>query len=246
MRALAEKLGFYVGFFFGGLWFLACSAAGIVWLLFSPHNRQTLYVYGRIFCRGLAAMMGWQVAVENRERMEAYRPCVIVANHQSFLDVVTYGSVFPKKTVSAGKKEIGKIPIFGWFYRLSGNLIIDRSDARQARDSLQAAAEAMRNEKICVWFMPEGHRNTGPELLPFKTGAFRLAIASGAPILPVVAEPLTVIADTKRRRIRSGRLRVRVLDPVFTEGMTNKDLPSLVSDVRSRMQQTLDDLRGSV
>ena len=246
MRALAEKLGFYVGFFFGGLWFLACSAAGIVWLLFSPHNRQTLYFYGKIFCRGLAGMMGWQVAVENRERMEAYRPCVIVANHQSFLDVVTYGAVFPRKTVSAGKKEIGKIPIFGWFYRLSGNLIIDRSDARQARDSLAAAAEAMRDEKICVWFMPEGHRNTGLELLPFKTGAFRLAIASGAPILPVVAEPLTVIADTKRRRVRAGRLRIRVLDPVSTEGMTNKDLPSLVSDVRSRMQQTLDGLRDSV
>jgi len=245
VRALAEKLGFYVGFFFGGLWFLLCSAAGIVWLLFSPHNRQTLYVYGKVFCRGLAGMMGWEVVVENRDRMEAYRPCVIVANHQSFLDVVTYGSIFPRKTVSAGKREIGKIPIFGWFYRLSGNLIIDRSDARQARDSLQDAAEAMRKEKICVWFMPEGHRNTGLELLPFKTGAFRLAIASGAPILPVVAEPLTVIADTKRRRVRAGRLRVRVLDPISTEGMTNKDLPSLVSDARARMQQTLDELRRS-
>lgn len=243
MRALAEKLGFYVGFFVGGLWFLLCSAAGIVWLLLAPRNRQTLYVYGKVFCRGLTRMMGWQVVVENRERMESFRPCVIVSNHQSFLDVVTFGSVFPHRTVSAGKREIGKIPIFGWFYRLSGNLIIDRSDARQARDSLQAAAEAMGREKICVWFMPEGHRNTGPELLPFKTGAFRLAIASAAPILPLVAEPLTVIADTKRRRIRRGRLRVRVLDPLPTEGLTNKDLPSLVSAVRSRMQETLDDLR---
>jgi 1-acyl-sn-glycerol-3-phosphate acyltransferase len=126
-------------------------------------------------------MMGWDVAVENRERMEALRPCVIVSNHQSFLDVVTFGSVFPRRTVSAGKREIGKIPVFGWFYRLSGNLIIDRSDARQARDSLQAAAEAMRREKICVWFMPEGHRNTGPEL-PSRPDLARTA--SGAPILP--------------------------------------------------------------
>src|SRR5262249_55749517 len=153
---------------------------------FYPRNRQTLYWFGRIFCRGLTRMMGWDVVVQNRERMESFRPCVIVANHQSFLDVVTHGSVFPRRTASAGKREIGKIPIVGWFYRLAGNLIIDRSDARQARDSLQAAAEAMRKEKICVWFMPEGHRNMGPELLPFKTGAFRLAIAAGAPILPVV------------------------------------------------------------
>jgi 1-acyl-sn-glycerol-3-phosphate acyltransferase len=228
---------------FGGLWFVLCSGAGIVWLLFAPGNRQTLYVYGKIFCRGLAKMLGWSVEVENRSRLEAFRPCVLVANHQSFLDVVTYGSVFPRRTVSAGKREIGKIPVFGWFYRLSGNLIIDRSDARQARDSLQAAAEAMREEKIAVWFMPEGHRNTAPELLPFKSGAFRLAIAAQAPIIPIVAEPLAVIADTKRRRIRPGRLRVRVLDPVPTDGLTLKDMPPLVLEVRGRMQATLNALR---
>jgi 1-acyl-sn-glycerol-3-phosphate acyltransferase len=242
-KAIVEKLHFYLGYFLGGIWFILCSAAGIVWLLFSPRNRQTLYVYGKVFCRGLTRMMGWKVEVENRERMEAFRPCVIVANHQSFLDVVTFGSVFPRRTVSAGKREIGRIPVFGWFYRLSGNLIIDRSDARQARDSLQAAAEAMRSEKIAVWFMPEGHRNTGPELLPFKSGAFRLAIAAQAPIVPLVAEPLAVIADTKRRRARIGRLQVRVLDPVPTAGLTVKDVPALLSTVRSRMQETLEELR---
>ena len=64
----------------------------------------------------------------------------------------------------------------------------------------------MRTEKIAVWFMPEGHRNTGAELLPFKSGAFRLAIAAQAPIIPIVSEPLTVIADTNRRLARRGRL----------------------------------------
>ncbi len=243
LRLLRERLLFLFGFSFGGLWFLLCSAAGIVWLLFSPRNRQTLYVYGRVFCRGLAAMMGWRVEVLNRERLEAFRPCVIVANHQSILDVVTFGSAFPRRTVSAGKREIGRIPIFGWFYRLSGNLIIDREDARQARGSLQRAAEAMRAEKIAVWFMPEGHRNTGPELLPFKTGAFRLALAAQAPIIPIVAGPLTAIADTKRWLARRGALRVRVLEPVPTEGLTIKDLPPLVFSVRAGMQEAFDALR---
>ena len=243
MRGFAEKVFFYVAFFFGGLWFLLCSAAGIVWLLFAPRNRQTLYVYGKVFCRGLTRMMGWRVDVDHRERMEGFRPCVIVANHQSFLDVVMFGSVFPRRTVSAGKREIGKIPVFWWFYRLSGNLILDRSDARQARDSLQAAAEAMREENIAVWFMPEGHRNTRTELLPFKSGAFRLAIASGAPIIPIVAEPLAVIVDTKRHRARPGLLRVRVLDPVPTGELTLKELPTLVTSVRAAMQAALEDLR---
>lgn len=243
MRALAERLAFYLSFFFGAIWFGLCSAAGIVWLLFSPGNRQTLYVFGLVFCRGLTRMMGWRVEVENRERLEALRPCVIVGNHQSFLDVVTFGSVFPRSTVSAGKREIGKIPVFGWFYRLSGNLIIDRGDARQARESLDAAAAAMRDEKIAVWFMPEGHRNTAPELLMFKSGAFRLAVAAQAPIIPIVCEPLTVVIDTKRHLARRGRLRVRVLEPVPTEGLTVRDVPPLVFSVRASMQATLDELR---
>jgi 1-acyl-sn-glycerol-3-phosphate acyltransferase len=244
MRLIRERLLFYYGCLFGGAYFLFCSAAGIVWLLLQRGNRQPLYVYGKVFCRGLARMMGWSIEVENRERLEAFRPCVIVANHQSFLDVVTFGAIFPRRTVSAGKREIGRIPIFGWFYRLSGNLIIDRAHARSALESLEQAARTMAEEKIAVWFMPEGHRNTGPELLPFKTGAFRLALAAGAPIVPIVAEPLTVVCDTNRHLARPGRLRMRVLKPVATEGLDSKDLPSLVFAVRSSMQAALDELRS--
>ncbi len=244
MKTFFEKLFFFFGITVGGAYFVLCSAAGIVWLLLQRGNRQTLYVYGKVFCRGLARMMGWSIEVENRERLEAFRPCVIVANHQSFLDVVTFGAIFPRRTVSAGKREIGRIPIFGWFYRLSGNLIIDRAHARSALESLEQAARTMAEEKIAVWFMPEGHRNTGPELLPFKTGAFRLALAAGAPIVPIVAEPLTVVCDTNRHLARPGHLRMRVLEPVATEGLDSKDLPSLVFAVRSQMQAALDQLRS--
>ncbi|HTD52864.1 MAG TPA: lysophospholipid acyltransferase family protein [Thermoanaerobaculia bacterium] len=244
MKTLLEKLFFLFGMTVGGAYFVLCSAAGIVWLLLQRGNRQTLYVYGKVFCRGLARMMGWSIEVGDRERLEAFRPCVIVGNHQSFLDVVTFGAVFPRRTVSAGKREIGRIPIFGWFYRLSGNLIIDRAHARSALESLEQAARTMREEKIAVWFMPEGHRNQGPELLPFKNGAFRLALAAGVPIVPIVAEPLTVVCDTNRHLARPGRLRMRVLEPVPTEGLDPKELPALVFAVRSSMQAALDSLRS--
>jgi 1-acyl-sn-glycerol-3-phosphate acyltransferase len=244
LKTFFEKFFFFFGIIVGGVYFVLCSAVGIVWLLLQRGNRQTLYVYGKVFCRGLVRMMGWSIEVEDRERLEAFRPCVIVGNHQSFLDVVTFGAVFPRRTVSAGKREIGRIPIFGWFYRLSGNLIIDRAHARSALESLEQAARTMREEKIAVWFMPEGHRNRGPELLSFKNGAFRLALAAGAPIVPIVAEPLTVVCDTNRHLARPGRLRMRVLEPVPTEGLDSKDLPSLVFAVRSQMQAALDSLRS--
>lgn len=235
---------FFLGCLVGGAWFLLCSALGIVWLAFSPGNRQTLYFYGRVFCRGLARLMGWRIEVEGRERMDATRPCVIVANHQSFLDVITFGAIFPRSTVSAGKREIGRIPIFGWFYRLSGNLVIDRNDPRGALASLEAAAQAMRRERLSVWFMPEGHRNPGPILLPFKSGAFRLARAAGVPILPVVAAPLTAIADTRRFLARPGTLRVRVLEPVAGDGAAAEAAGETATRVRARMQETFDELRG--
>jgi 1-acyl-sn-glycerol-3-phosphate acyltransferase len=217
----------------------------VVWLLARPGNRQTLYVYGRVFCRGLVRMMRWNVVVDNRDLVDRTRPCVIVANHQSFADVVTFGSIFPRRTVSAGKREIGRIPVFGWFYRLSGNLIIDREHARAAHDSLAAAALTMQQENLTVWFMPEGHRNPGPQLLPFKSGAFRLALAAGVPVLPIVAAPLTRIVDMRRRRARPGRLDVRVLEPVSTEGLQSRDLPELAARVRAAMQAAIDELRAA-
>jgi len=242
VRKFGERLAYYVGFLLGGLWFLLCSALGIVWLLLAPRNRRTLYVYGRVFCRGVVRLMGWGIEVENRERLDDARPCVFVANHQSFLDVVTFGSIFPKRTVSAGKREIGRIPIFGWFYRLSGNLIIDRGNPRGARDSLEDAARTIRQESISVWFMPEGHRNTGPQLLPFKTGAFRLALAARVPVVPIVAEPLGVIADTTRRLARPGVLRIKVLEPVPTDTPDQRSVAELAATVRARMQEELDRL----
>ena len=246
MRRLVERARFFAGFAIGGLWFLLCSAVGVVWLLLAPRNRQTLYMYGRVFCRGLVRLMGWRIEVANRETLDSARPCVIVGNHQSFLDVVTFGSIFPERTVSAGKREIGRIPVFGWFYRLCGNLVIDRGDPRGARDSLEEAARTIREEGLSVWFMPEGHRNAGRELLPFKSGAFRLALAAGVPVVPIVAERLDVIADTKRHLARPGSLRVTVLDPIPAEGADGgRSFAELVGIARSRMQDELDRLTSS-
>lgn len=243
MKLIKERLAYYTGFLVGGLWFLACSALGVLWLLVAPRNRQTLYMFGLVFCRGLARLMGWRMEVANRERLDAARPCVFIANHQSFLDVVTFGSIFPKRTVSAGKREIGRIPIFGWFYGLSGNLVLDRDNPRDARGSLDEAARTIRGENVSVWFMPEGHRNQGRELLPFKSGAFRLALAAGVPIVPVVAEPVGVIADTTRHLARPGAVRITVLEPISTDPPPSGTLAELVASTRARMQDELDRLR---
>jgi 1-acyl-sn-glycerol-3-phosphate acyltransferase len=245
VRAFRERAAFYLGFAAGGIWFFVCSAVGLVGLLVSGGSRLFVFLFARAFCGGMARLMGWQIAVEHRERLYATRPCVFVGNHQSIMDLLTYGSFVPTKTVAVGKKEIGKIPLFGWFFRFSGNLVIDRGNSEDARRLLDEAARRLKQEGISVFFMPEGHRGKGEELLPFKTGAFRLAAAAGVPVVPVVGEPLTVIVDTVGRRARRGVYRFRILEPAPCPGGSEEEIAASAAEVRQRMQRAFEELSAT-
>ncbi len=242
MKTLRERAAFYLGFLAGGIWFFLCSAVGLVGLLLSGGSRIFVFLFARTFCGGIVRLMGWRIQVEHRERLYATRPCVFVGNHQSIMDLLTYGAIVPKMVVAVGKKEIGKIPLFGWFFRFSGNLVIDRGNSEDASRLLAEAARRLTDEGVSVFFMPEGHRSKGQELLPFKTGAFRLAAAAGVPIVPVVAEPLQVIVDTARRLARRGVYRFRILEPAPCPGAGEEEIVAAASAVRARMQRELDDL----
>jgi len=241
---LKERARFYVGFAAGVLWLIASSILGFVRLAFGPRDRSATTFYARLFCGGLARALDWTISVDRADLLARSRPCVFIANHQSMLDVIVFGAIVPDRTVAIGKKEIGRIPLFGWFFRAAGNLIVDRGNPEQTATALEHAAEIIRQERISVWIMPEGHRNDGRELLPFKSGAFRLAASAGVPIVPLVAEPLGVIVDTRACRTRPGTLRVRVLDPVDVPAEDSGALPAVIGETRARMQKALDDLSG--
>lgn len=187
--------------------------------------------------------MGWTVDVD-REKLERSRPCVFVGNHQSIMDILVFGAVVPRRTVAVGKRELAKIPLFGWFFVRSGNLVIDRGNSDAARRMLAVAAKRLKNEGLSVWFMPEGHRNPGAELLPFKTGAFRLAAAAGVPIVPVVAAPLESIVDTRRLLAYPGRLAMAVLEPILPPPSgDDAAIAACAVEARAAMQKELDRLR---
>ena len=242
---MREKVRFYLGFAAGVAWLLACCVIGFVRLAIGPRDRSATTFYARLFCGGFARALGWRIVVDRPDVLAASRPCVFVANHQSILDVIVYGAIVPSRTVAIGKKEIGRIPLFGWFFRAAGNLIVDRGRHEQTAAALADAARIIREERISVWLMPEGHRNAGAELLPFKTGAFRLAAAAGVSVVPIVAEPLTVVADTRRRRTRPGTLRIRVLDPIPVPDASPEGVGEAAAETRRRMQEALDGLRAT-
>jgi 1-acyl-sn-glycerol-3-phosphate acyltransferase len=186
--------------------------------------------------------MGWKLDVD-AVRLAQFRPCVFLANHQSIMDIFVFGAVVPRKTVAVAKREISRIPLFGWFFVRSGNLIIYRGSSEAARRMLEVAARRLRSEGLSVWFMPEGHRNATPTLMPFKTGAFRLALAAGVAVVPVVAAPLESIVDTRRLLSWPGRLAISVLDPVPPpRDATEESLAGWAEAVRAAMQRERDRL----
>ena len=192
-------------------------------------------------------MMGWRIAIEPPGAFGDIRPCVYTGNHQSIMDVLVFGSVVPKDVVAVAKKEIAAIPLFGWYFRKAGNLIIDRGNSEDAKRLLDAAAQRMREERLSVWFMPEGHRNGSSQLLPFKTGAFRLAAQAQVLVVPVVVEPLTAVVDTKRLLVRRGTLRIRFLPalPPPSSAENEGEITAFAARVREAMQRELDDLRAT-
>lgn len=103
------------------------------------------------------------------------------------------------------------MPVLGWFMALSGSVFIDRANSKSARGAMQGAADEMKQRGQSVWMFPEGTRSYAeePGLLPFKKGAFHLAVQAGVPIVPVVSANYSNVLYVKKFRFNSGVLKVK-------------------------------------
>jgi len=228
----------------GALSFVALSLGGLLYVALRPRGSAPVHL-ARTFHWVMVALLGWRFTIEGRERVDAPGSRVLMASHKSNLDIVVYGRLYPRRTAVIGKKEIAKIPVFGWFFRATGNILLDRKDLASAIASIRSAAARVREKGTSVWVFPEGHRNASPTLLPFKKGAFHLAIAAQVPIVPIVCTPVAPLLDGHRLLVYPGRVRIRVLPEVPTEGLGEADLEALVATVRDRMQEAQDSLTGA-
>src|SRR5450755_2909580 len=235
-RRCVYRLHFVTASLFGGTLFVTLSTVALFRLVVLKWERdRAARRWLDRWSRTMNAVLGWRVEVENRDRLTGSRPAVIVGNHQSNLDAVVWAAFFPDSTVAIGKKEIALIPVFGWLFKATGNILIDRDNTDKAHASIEGAAARIRREGLLVWMAPEGHRNQGPEMLPFKKGAFHLAIAAQVPIVPFVDGPFAPLLNAGRLMLRPGRVRVRVLEPVPTAGLAENDVDALAARVRSLM-----------
>lgn len=141
------------------------------------------------------------------------RPAVFIGNHQTELDVLLLGAIFPPYCSVTAKKSLKKVPILGWFMALSRTVFIDRANRETAVKAFDSAAEEMRTQRQSVFIFPEGTRSysSEPKLLPFKKGAFHLAVKAGVDIVPIVAENYSHVLNVKERKFVSGGIKVKGL-----------------------------------
>ncbi|KAH0839797.1 hypothetical protein J3R83DRAFT_742 [Lanmaoa asiatica] len=202
------------------------------------------YVVARIFYNLVSHALGLEVEVEGEEYLQT-RPAVMVGNHQSMLDILYLARMFPPKASIMAKRELQWTPLGPWMY-MSGAIFIDRGNSTKAHISLEAAGDEMKREGVSLMMYPEGtrHNEEVPTLLPFKKGAFHLAVQAGLPVIPVVCENYWRLYH--KGVFGTGVIKVRVLPPTQTTGLTVADVADLATRTREQMLTTLRDISVKV
>jgi 1-acyl-sn-glycerol-3-phosphate acyltransferase len=169
-----------------------------------------------------------------RAGLDASRPCVYVANHQSQFDIPALVLTMPADFRVVAKRELLYVPVFGWVLWLAGFIFIDRSDRERAIRSLERA-QRMLGRGTSVVVFAEGTRSPDGRLLPFKKGGFVLALQTGVPIVPVAIRGGRNVLPKGALRIRPGDIDVIFGAPVASSSYTLETKDALIAAVRERI-----------
>lgn len=223
---------------------LGTSAFLMVLLIcFLPWRKARITIcngYGKFISPLILKCTRANVLFENRHLLDESRPAIYVSNHTSMTDIFLGMWMLPYGGVGIAKKEVGNVPFFGWAYRLSGHLLIDRGNRERAVDSMKALAETVRRYKLSIWMWPEGTRSRDGRLKPLKKGIAHLAIATGLPIVPVM-----VHGAQKNWILKSAfdfnavDVTVHVMPPVSTRHWRAETLDQHLDELRAVMASGL-------
>jgi 1-acyl-sn-glycerol-3-phosphate acyltransferase len=181
-------------------------------------------------------LFGLKLEIRVPDSVKQGGPYVFIANHQNSYDLLTICAAAQKGTVTVGKKSLKWIPLFGQVYWLTGNIMIDRKNSGRAHDTLQGTVQKIQRRRLSVWFFPEGTRSYGRGLLPFKTGAFRIAKATNEPIVMVTASRLH--KKIKLNRWDNGTLVIELSEPEFMD--ENQSIKQNAQYFHQKMQQQIE------
>jgi 1-acyl-sn-glycerol-3-phosphate acyltransferase len=200
--------GIVIPFFFGqragsiGYWFLWLWSWTFSILTFIRYER-----YGR----------------ENFKKGKSY---IYVSNHTSFLDIPGLCILIPGQFRPLAKKELLKIPVFGWIAQAAA-VIVDRSSQQSRKKSIDRLKKLLRDGLSILIFVEGTQNRTKEPLQPFHDGAFRIAIDAQEPVLPMVVIGAGKLMPPSSIRLRPGKIRIYVGTEISTDGLTQADVPLL-------------------
>jgi 1-acyl-sn-glycerol-3-phosphate acyltransferase len=209
----------------------------ILWAVYrnAPNKRCVCDWVPKKWARVLLRAAGVRVVLENANTIDPDVPQVLVANHVSWVDVLTLAAFTPGRYVFVAKKEVENILYFGRAVRACGHVFIDRQDHQRALQSLEVAKKKLEEERPTVIMFPEGTRSATGELQPFKKGAFVLALQTGTEIVPTAILGSRAVMPKGSFRIRAGTVTVRFGTPIPVAGLELGQRDALMRKTREAL-----------
>ena len=226
MRAVFNTLAFV-------LITLVLATAAIVTFI-ADRSGDAVLRLARVWSRAILAAAGVKLTVNVHTRLDPKTPYVFMANHASASDIFSLFVAVPFPVRMIAKKQLGRIPFFGWAMHAGRFIFIDRQNPIAARRSIEEAARRIHSGQSVLLF-PEGTRTRDGTMGPFKKGGFHLAIAAGVPIVPVAIRGAYEIMPRKQLYLRPGVVTVEIGAPIPTTGLTTADREALVVRVRAEI-----------
>jgi 1-acyl-sn-glycerol-3-phosphate acyltransferase len=200
---------------FTAVWSAFWMSAAVIARLVTGSCDTPLRWARTIWSRGLFWACGVRVVVEGLENIDRTKPCVFVVNHQSMIDIPVLQATIPVNLHMIAKKELLAVPFLGWYMRAAGMIPIDRRSGHEAIDMLRRSALRVAGGESVLAFA-EGTRSRTGVILPFKKGAFMLALQAGVPVVPVAIEGARKALPPDGFAVRPELIRVRVGVPIPT------------------------------
>lgn len=208
--------GIIIPFFFG-------TRAAVVGYFF-------LYLWSWVFSK----LTFIRYRFHGREKLQKGKSYIYVSNHTSFLDIPGIRMIIPGQFRPLAKKELLKIPVFGWIAK-SATIIVDRSSPESRKKSIDRLKNYLK-EGISILIFVEGTQNRTKEILqPFKDGAFRVAVDTQQPLMPMVVLGAGPLMPPGTINLRPGLIRIYVGEEIPTIGLTPND----VSDLKQKTFETM-------
>jgi 1-acyl-sn-glycerol-3-phosphate acyltransferase len=203
---------------------------------FLPPRGDWFLLFARGWARTILAFSGISVSVLHSDRLERRKSFIVVANHESFADVLVLLATLPLQVRFLTKRSIFRLPILGWSIRAAGFVAVDRGDRTRSLATVEGALKKLQAGRSLVVF-PEETRSPTGDLLPFKKGAALLALKSGLALLPVGIAGTRQILPRDSWNITPGRVVVAVGQPIEVAGRGAKDRGTVTEQSRVAIER---------